>query len=194
LRFKRLGVALISVRSRLLTDRKALLDLGTRNRLINIPLRTKNIRAIEIVDGKAPEVFSLLTEGKRFAFLPSEAELAEEESALVERGSSRSIAPQQSERVGKDAVTIERFAPLVLLPVRLDRSAACAAIVRGASSSKYLDFALQLGRPQGAGFLPLAFRVSAPNPLRLLDSGNPSERTINPRLALKSLGSSSSAR
>ena len=42
-----------SVRNRLLADRKALLDLGTRNRLIHIPLRTKNIRAIEIVNSFA---------------------------------------------------------------------------------------------------------------------------------------------
>ena len=41
----------IPIRDRLLADRRALLDLGTRNRLVHIPLRTKNIRAIEIVSG-----------------------------------------------------------------------------------------------------------------------------------------------
>jgi hypothetical protein len=46
-------------------DRKALLDLGTRNRLVNIPLRTKNIRAIEIIDEKSSEVFRLLGESNR---------------------------------------------------------------------------------------------------------------------------------
>ena len=55
----------ISLRDRLLMDRKALLDLGTRNRLINIPLRTKNIRAIEIIDEKSSEVFRLLGESNR---------------------------------------------------------------------------------------------------------------------------------
>jgi hypothetical protein len=55
-------------------DRKALLDLGTRNRLINIPLRTKNIRAIEIIDEKSSEVFRLLGESKRFTFLAAKAE------------------------------------------------------------------------------------------------------------------------
>jgi len=59
----------ISLRDRLLMDRKALLDLGTRNRLVNIPLRTKNIRAIEIIDEKSSEVFRLLGESKRFTFL-----------------------------------------------------------------------------------------------------------------------------
>src|SRR5258708_12805916 len=58
----------------------ALLDLGTRNRLINIPLRTKNIRAIEIVDEKTSEVFGLLGEGKRFTFLPADAESSEDGS------------------------------------------------------------------------------------------------------------------
>jgi Protein of unknown function (DUF4011) len=172
-------VALISVRSSLLADRKALLDLGTRNRLINIPLRTKNIRALEVVDGKASEVFSLLAEGKRFTFLPAEAEL--EEESILEGEPSRSVAPPERERVGKDAVgqarnpdtrlqtklspetlqkrlldvwydartleeeqgvnilylafgllkwfeddksDVERFAPLILLPVRLERSSA----------------------------------------------------------------------
>jgi very-short-patch-repair endonuclease/Mrp family chromosome partitioning ATPase len=170
---------LISVRSSLLADRKALLDLGTRNRLINIPLRTKNIRALEVVDGKASEVFSLLAEGKRFTFLPAEAEL--EEESILEGEPSRSVAPPERERVGKDAVgqarnpdtrlqtklspetlqkrlldvwydartleeeqgvnilylafgllkwfeddksDVERFAPLILLPVRLERSSA----------------------------------------------------------------------
>jgi hypothetical protein len=72
------GTQLTTVRNRLLADRKALLDLGTRNRLINIPLRTKNIRAIEIVDEKTSEVFRLLGEGKRFTFLPADAESSED--------------------------------------------------------------------------------------------------------------------
>src|ERR1700738_4799135 len=74
------GVVLLSLRERLLADRMALLDLGTRNRLINIPLRTKNIRAIEIVDEKTSEVFGLLGEGKRFTFLSADAESSEDGS------------------------------------------------------------------------------------------------------------------
>jgi hypothetical protein len=75
----------ISVRDRLLADRRALLDLGTRNRLINIPLRTKNIRAIEIVDEKSSSVFSLLSEGKRFSFLSGKAASPEDESVQTKR-------------------------------------------------------------------------------------------------------------
>jgi len=83
---------LTSVRNRLLADRKALLDLGTRNRLINIPLRTKNIRAIEIVDEKTSEVFRLLGEGKRLTFLPADAKSSDDGSAPAQNA-----LPQPSE-------------------------------------------------------------------------------------------------
>lgn len=75
------GDVLISIRDRLLKERTALLDLSTRNRLLNTPLRTKNNRAIEIVDEKSVEVFRLLTSNKAFSFVPgvqlSEADRAE---------------------------------------------------------------------------------------------------------------------
>lgn len=75
------GEATISIRDRLLKERNALLDLSIRNRLLNTPLRTKNNRAIEIVDEKAEEVFRLLTSNKALSFVPgiqlSEADLAE---------------------------------------------------------------------------------------------------------------------
>jgi hypothetical protein len=76
-----------------LADRRALLDLGTRNRLINIPLRTKNIRAIEIVDCKSTEVFDLLGQAKRFTFIPTE----EDKPALSADGSTRASAPASKE-------------------------------------------------------------------------------------------------
>lgn len=160
-----------SVRNRLLADRKALLDLGTRNRLINIPLRTKNIRAIEIVDEKTSEVFRLLGEGKRLTFLPADAESSEDGSAPApnalpqpaetgpqarhtDKRLQTKLSPEALQKrlldVWYDARTleeeqgvnilylalgllkwfeddksdIERFAPLVLLPVRLERSSA----------------------------------------------------------------------
>lgn len=59
-----------SIRDRLLKEREALLDLSARNRLLNTPLRTRNIRTIEIVDEKSTEVFRLLSEGKSMTFLP----------------------------------------------------------------------------------------------------------------------------
>jgi hypothetical protein len=72
----------ISIRDRLLADRRALLDLGTRNRLVHIPLRAKNIRAIEIVDEKSAEVFRILGEGKRFTFLPAAKEETDSHSTV----------------------------------------------------------------------------------------------------------------
>ncbi|GLH81654.1 hypothetical protein SSBR45G_65630 [Bradyrhizobium sp. SSBR45G] len=169
----------------MLADRRALLDLGTRNRLVHIPLKTKTIRTIDIVGARSAALFELLGEGKRFTFLPSKAE------AVAETGGDASVAavpPPQSETsaakskpteneseaqtrpadtrlqtrltsealqkrlldIWYDARTleeeqgvnilylafgllkwfeddksdVERFAPLVLLPVRLERSSA----------------------------------------------------------------------
>lgn len=149
-----------------------MLDLGTRNRLINIPLRTKNIRAIEIVDGKSAEVFDLLGQAKRFTFAPAEEDKPTEDRSTeaqqrVLKGASAGQRTRQPEArlqtklssetlqkrlldIWYDARTLEeeqgvnilylafgllkwfeddksdteRFAPLVLLPVRLERSSA----------------------------------------------------------------------
>lgn len=77
------GGVVVSIRDRLLKERNALLDLSTRNRLLNIPLRTRNNRAIEIVDEKADDVFRLLTSNKAFAFLPG-VQLSETDRAELE--------------------------------------------------------------------------------------------------------------
>lgn len=171
----------VSIRERLLKERHALLDLSTRNRLLNTPLRTRNNRAIEIVDEKAAEVFRLLTANKALSFLPG-VQLSEEEQAELdpdddvtggipqpddggtdERGVANRHSDQKlqtrltSEGLQKrlfdvwyDAQTLEqeqgvnilylaigllrwfdndssdiaRHAPLVLLPVKLERSSA----------------------------------------------------------------------
>ncbi|GAW41751.1 ATP-dependent RecD-like DNA helicase [Brevundimonas sp. SH203] len=175
------GEAIISIRDRLLKERNALLDLSTRNRLLNTPLRTKNNRAIEIVDEKSTEVFRLLTSNKALSFLPgtqlSEADRAEldpddditggipqpGDDAIDERGvasrhsDTRLQTRLTSEGLQKrlfdvwyDAQTLEqeqgvnilylaigllrwfdsdtsdiaRHAPLVLLPVKLERTSA----------------------------------------------------------------------
>lgn len=59
-----------------------MLDLSARNRLLNTPLRTRNNRAIEIVDEKATEVFRLLSDGKAMTFLPGIELSAEDKAAL----------------------------------------------------------------------------------------------------------------
>ena len=145
-----------------MADRRALLDLGTRNRLINIPLRGKTVRAIEIVERTSAEVFQLLGQARRFTFVP----LADTEERGPKEVNGGPRAPQADTRlqtrlssealqkrlldIWYDARTleeeqgvnilylafgllhwfeddksdVERFAPLVLLPVRLERSSA----------------------------------------------------------------------
>jgi very-short-patch-repair endonuclease len=173
--------AVTSIRERLLKERHALLDLSTRNRLLNTPLRTRNNRAVEIVDEKASEVFRLLTAGRSLTFLPG-VQLSEEEKAALDPGDDvtggipqpaddpvdeRGVASRHSDvrlqtrltseglqkrlfDIWYDAQTLEqeqgvnilylalgllrwfdsetsdvaRHAPLVLLPVRLERSSA----------------------------------------------------------------------
>lgn len=50
--------------------RTELLDLGARNRLLNVPRFSKSARTIEIVDERSAEVFRLLRDGRAFTFLP----------------------------------------------------------------------------------------------------------------------------
>ena len=158
-----------SVRERLLAERRALLDLGTRNRLINVPLRAKGVRTIEVVGEQSAEIYRRLSEGKGFTFLPAKAaaegqELlppaevpVEDEEAAARRRDNRLQTRLGAEALQKrlfdvwyDARTLEeeqgvnilylalgllrwyeddksdevRHAPLILLPVRLDRSSA----------------------------------------------------------------------
>lgn len=175
------GENLVSIRERLLKERHALLDLSTRNRLLNVPLRTRNNRAIEIVDEKSEEVFRTLSEGRSMTFLPGVLLAAEERAGLDEDDTETGGIPQPDDDIvdgaGKaarhtdlrlqtrltseglqkrlfdvwyDAQTLEqeqgvnilylalgllrwydaadselvRHAPLVLLPVQLERSSA----------------------------------------------------------------------
>ncbi|MGY3450093.1 very-short-patch-repair endonuclease [Bradyrhizobium sp. USDA 4353] len=174
-----------SVRDRLLADRRALLDLGTRNRLVHIPLKTKTTRTIDIVGARSATLFEQLGEGKRFTFLPAKPEAIAETSdsasaptlplpppappaandksadheadkpsrspdtRLQTRLSSeplqkrlldiwydaRTLEEEQGVNIlylafgllkwfEDDKSNTERFAPLVLLPVRLERSSA----------------------------------------------------------------------
>ncbi len=84
----------VSIRERLLKERHALLDLSARNRLLNTPLRTRNNRAIEIVDEKAAEVFRLLGDGKGMTFLPG-LDLTDAEKAELEPGDTETGAIPQ---------------------------------------------------------------------------------------------------
>ncbi len=53
--------------------RKELLELSTRNRLLNTPRHSSRARTIEVVDELADEIFRLLVVGgKSMTFLPAE--------------------------------------------------------------------------------------------------------------------------
>ena len=63
---------MVGVASQLNTSRQALLDLSTRNRLLHIPRRSKNVKTIEVTGESSVEVFKLLVkEGKALGFLPT---------------------------------------------------------------------------------------------------------------------------
>src|SRR3546814_2735018 len=90
---------LASIRDRLLKERHALLDLSTRNRLLNNTLRTRNNRAIEIVDEKSAAVFRLLDDGKELSFLPRGKVSEEERGELDPRTEEKTSELQTLMRV-----------------------------------------------------------------------------------------------
>jgi very-short-patch-repair endonuclease len=171
----------IGVRERLLDQRQALLDLGTRNRLINVPMRVKGVRTVEIVDEKSSEIYRLLTQAKGLTFLPGreppqeeqgELDIGSEATAVASRPvgdeldengqlkrhtdtklqtrltaeglqkrlfdvwyDARSFEEEQGVNIlylafgllrwfEDDKSDVARHAPLILLPVRLERSSA----------------------------------------------------------------------
>lgn len=174
------GEAIASVRDQLLRDRHALLDLSTRNRLLNVPMRAARVRTIEIVDERSDETFRSLTGGRAFSFLPgrqlSESERAEldpddsetggipqpdeemDEGGLAKRHTdlrlqtrltseglqkrlfdiwydARTLEEEQGVNVlylaigllrwyDTDTSDVARHAPLLLLPVQLERTSA----------------------------------------------------------------------
>ena len=155
---------------RLLRERRTLLDLSTRNRLLNLPLRTGNVRTVEIVDERTVEVLRLLNDGKAMTFLPGVDTDAAPEGDFIgaqpedasSGAASRHVDLKLQTRLASEALqkrlfdiwddarTLEqeqgvnilylalgllrwydddkaetaRHAPLVLLPVALDRSSA----------------------------------------------------------------------
>lgn len=63
-----------SIQKQLEDNRRELLDLSTRNRLISLPLESKVARIVQIFDEKSEEVFRrLIVEKKDFTFLPGKS-------------------------------------------------------------------------------------------------------------------------
>ncbi len=67
-----------------------LLDLSTRNRLLNVPRKSGQARTIEVVDERSAEIYRLLVEdGKAMSFLPGRERTADQgKRARVGRSSS----------------------------------------------------------------------------------------------------------
>ena len=148
------------VRDHLLRERRALLDLSTRNRLLNTPVGPTRARTVEIVGASAEAVFADLLRGRSLSFQPvregaegDAVDPAPETAPRVDRLQTRLTAEALQKRlldVWYDAASFEeeqgvnilylavgllrwfdddktetpRHAPLVLLPVELERASA----------------------------------------------------------------------
>ncbi len=63
------------IRERLEKERKELLDLSTRTRLLNVPRRLTRVKTVEVIDELADEVFRILVQEKApMSFLPAKEE------------------------------------------------------------------------------------------------------------------------
>ena len=63
------------IRERLEEERKELLDLSTRTRLLNVPRRLTRVKTVEVIDELADEVFRILVQEKApMSFLPAKEE------------------------------------------------------------------------------------------------------------------------
>ncbi|MBS1773980.1 MAG: DUF3320 domain-containing protein [Bacteroidetes bacterium] len=84
-----------NIASKLDVSRQALLDLSTRNRLINVPLNSKQVKIIEVVDELSSEVFRLLVkEEKSLSFLPGKEK---KKSDVTETNTSASVEDEDSD-------------------------------------------------------------------------------------------------
>ena len=66
----------MTIEAKLEQARRNLLELSTRNRLINMPRRRKRAKVVEIAGERSDEVFRILvSEGREMSFLPIPEEL-----------------------------------------------------------------------------------------------------------------------
>lgn len=108
------GETTTSVRDRLLRDRRSLLDLSTRNRLLNVPMRTRNVRTVELVDERSSEVYRRLQEGKGLSFLPGRNLTDEERAELAEDDVETGGIPQPEDDTSDDRGIAKRHSDLKL--------------------------------------------------------------------------------
>ncbi|MBK8770375.1 MAG: DUF4011 domain-containing protein [Rhizobiales bacterium] len=72
------------IRRHLLQNRRALIDTGNRNRLVNFPIGSSKAKSIEIFDELSDEVFRILySEGRKMSFDPGRASSAATEDSDI---------------------------------------------------------------------------------------------------------------
>jgi very-short-patch-repair endonuclease len=87
-----------SIASKLESSRQTLLDLSTRNRLINIPQNSKQAKIIEVVDELSTETYRLLVkEDKSLSFLPGR----EKKKITPEEGQEKTIEDEDDSDFGE---------------------------------------------------------------------------------------------
>jgi hypothetical protein len=85
--------------------RMELLDLGARNRLLNMPRSSKSARTIEIVDEKGVEIFRLLVrEGKALTFAAGKAAQSGEEQDGAESEEIADLAQPKDDVIDERGV------------------------------------------------------------------------------------------
>lgn len=121
-----------SVRDRLLRDRRSLLDLSTRNRLLNVPMRTRNVRTIERVDERSAKIYRLPQDGKGLSFLPGRNLTNEERAELAEDDVDTGGIPQPEDDASYERGVARRHSDWYLRPdeeLAKTRAAIVAAIL-----------------------------------------------------------------
>jgi hypothetical protein len=91
--------------------RTELLDLSSRNRLLNTPRRSRYARAIEIVDERSQEVFRLLVqEGRAFTFAPGRSSLGFTDGSEAREDDQLALLPQPEDEDLDDRGVARRHA------------------------------------------------------------------------------------
>ncbi|MCH7888849.1 MAG: DUF3320 domain-containing protein [Proteobacteria bacterium] len=95
-----------ALRNQLEKARRELLDLSTRNRLLNTPRHRKRSRYLEIVDELSDEVLRILVhQPKRMGFKPARAsEMAEDQGGIVEGDMFSDLAPPEEEEADERGI------------------------------------------------------------------------------------------
>src|SRR5262245_56044722 len=102
----------IDIMKRIRNDRRELLDLSARNRLINTPRGSSRGRRIDVVDELSEEVFRILVrERKAMSFLPG---LGEDDEAAAEGAGDAHLAQPGDDASGGEGTPDPRHTDLRL--------------------------------------------------------------------------------